>query len=89
MIGHERTLDDHFADFVTNDVLKGEQAENLHLSHSAVMEDLRSLSDSIKRVNTDEELADIIKFQHGYNAAAKFVTVWDSLLDTIINRLGV
>ena len=36
--------------------------------------------------NTD---ADIIKFQHGYNAAAKFVTVWDSLLDTVINRLGV
>ena len=89
MIGHERTFDDYFADSVTNVGLKGEQAENMHLSHSAVMEDLRSLRDSISRVNIDEELADIIKFQHGYNAAAKFVTVWDSLLDTIINRLGV
>ena len=89
MIGHERTFDDYFADSVTNVGLKGEQAENMHLSHSAVMEDLRSLRDSISGVNIDEELADIIKFQHGYNAAAKFVTVWDSLLDTIINRLGV
>ena len=89
MIGHERTFDDYFADSVTNVGLKGEQAENMHLSHSAVMEDLRSLRDSISGVNIDEELADIIKFQHGYNAAAKFITVWDSLLDTIINRLGV
>ena len=39
--------------------------------------------------NIDEELADILKFQHGYNAAAKFITVWDNLVDTVINRLGV
>jgi flagellar hook-associated protein 1 FlgK len=53
------------------------------------MDDLRSLRDSISGVNIDEELADIIKFQHGYNAAAKFISVQDALLDTLINRLGV
>lgn len=89
MIGHERTLDDYFADSVTNVGLKGEQAETNLNSHTAMMNDLRNLRDSISGVNIDEELADIIKFQHGYNAAAKFVTVWDSLLDTVINRLGV
>lgn len=89
MIGHELTLDDYFADSVTNVGLKGEQAENNLNSHMAVMNDLRSMRDSISGVNIDEELSDIIKFQHGYNAAAKFVTVWDSLIDTVINRLGV
>ncbi|MCR5494049.1 MAG: flagellar hook-associated protein FlgK [Treponema sp.] len=89
MIGHERTFDDYFADSVTNVGLKGEQAETNLNSHMAMMNDLRSLRDSISGVNIDEELADILKFQHGYNAAAKFVTVWDSLLDTVINRLGV
>lgn len=89
MIGHERTLDDYFADTVTNVGLKGEQAETNLNSHMAIMNDLRSMRDSISGVNIDEELADIIKFQHGYNAAAKFVTIWDSLLDTVINRLGV
>ena len=89
MIGSEKTLDDYFADSVTNVGLKGEQAENNYMSHLAIMNDLRDLRDSISGVNIDEELADIIKFQHGYNAAAKFVTVWDSLLDTVINRLKV
>lgn len=89
MIGHERTLDDYFADSVTNVGLKGEQSENNLKSHMAIMDDLRTMRDSISGVNIDEELSDIIKFQHGYNAAAKFVTIWDSLIDTVINRLGV
>ncbi len=89
MIGRERTLDDYFADSVTHVGLMGEQAETNLLSQNAVMDDLRSLRDSISGVNIDEELADIMKFQHGYNAAAKFVTVIDEMIDTVINRLGV
>lgn len=89
MIGTGRTFDDYFAESVTNVGLKGEQAQNQLASQNKIMDDLRSLRDSISGVNIDEELADIIKFQHGYNAAAKFVTVQDQLLDTLINRLGV
>lgn len=89
MIGNNRTFDDYFAESVTNAGLKGEQAENMLLSQNAIMNDLRDLRDSISGVNIDEELADIIKFQHGYNAAAKYVSIIDEMLDTIINRLGV
>ncbi|MBQ3671863.1 MAG: flagellar hook-associated protein FlgK [Treponema sp.] len=89
MIGKDRTFDDYFANSVTNIALKGEQAETNYRSQNTIMNDLRGLRDSISGVNIDEELADIIKFQHGYNAAAKFVSVMDQLLDTVINRLGV
>lgn len=89
MIGKNRTFDEYFASSVTNVGLKGEQAEMNMLSQNAIMDDLRNLRDSISGVNIDEELAEIIKFQHGYNAAAKFVSVIDEMLDTVINRLGV
>ncbi len=89
MIGKDRTFDDYFANSVTNIGLKGEQAETHYLSQNTIMNDLRDLRDSISGVNIDEELADIIKFQHGYNAAAKFVSVIDNMIDTVINRLGV
>ena len=89
MVGGSKTFDDYFADAVTNVGLMGEQAEMNLLSQNAIMDDLRGLRDSISGVNIDEELADILKFQHGYNAAAKFITVWDNLVDTVINRLGV
>ena len=87
MIGSEKTFDDYFADTVTQVGLKGEQAENQLLSQNSIMQDLTDLRDSISGVNVDEELADIIKFQHGYNAAAKFISIQDELLDTLINNL--
>lgn len=89
MVGTQRTLDDYFADTITQVGLKGEQAENQLASQNAIMNDLRDLRDSISGVNIDEELADIIKFQHGYDAAAKFISVQSEMLDTLINRLGV
>ncbi len=89
MIGKAKTFDDYFAQSVTNVGLKGEQAQINMISQNTIMDDLRNLRESISGVNIDEELADMIKFQHGYNAAARFVSVVDSLLDTVINRMGV
>ena len=37
----------------------------------------------------DEEMANMVKFQHGYSAAARFVSNIDEMLDVIINRMGV
>jgi flagellar hook-associated protein 1 FlgK len=42
---------------------------------------------SVAGVNMDEELANMIKYQHGYQAAARFVTTVNSMLD-ILMRLG-
>lgn len=89
MIGNKRTFDDYFADSVTKVGLKGEQAGTQAKSQTAIMDDLRNTRESLSGVNIDEELADIIKFQHGYNAAASFIKTWNDMLDTIINRLGV
>ncbi|WP_404330222.1 flagellar hook-associated protein FlgK [Mesobacillus maritimus] len=39
-------------------------------------------------VSLDEEMVNLIKYQHAYNAAARVVTTTDELLDTIINRMA-
>ena len=44
---------------------------------------------SYSGVNTDEEMASMIEFQHAYEAAARFMTAIDSMLDTLINHTGV
>jgi len=89
MVGSLRTFDDHFAEEVARVGLKGEEAGRASESHALIGKDLRDLRASISGVNMDEELANMIKFQHGYAAAAKFSTVISEMLDTIINRLGV
>ena len=44
---------------------------------------------SIMDVDSDEEAANLIRFQKSYNAAARFMTTLDEMLDLIVNRLGI
>ncbi|WP_080873256.1 flagellar hook-associated protein FlgK [Oceanobacillus timonensis] len=44
---------------------------------------------SISAVSLDEEMTNMVKFQHAYNAAARGMTAMDELIDTVINRMGL
>jgi len=89
MIGANTTFDDFFASNIADVALKGEQAEIAFQSISGIMKQLKDMRDGISGVNMDEELANLVKFQHGYNATARFISEVDKMLDTIINRMGV
>ncbi len=39
-------------------------------------------------VSSDEELANMIKFQNAYNASSRFINVIDEMIETVIYRLG-
>ncbi|MFO8064156.1 MAG: flagellar hook-associated protein FlgK [Spirochaetota bacterium] len=88
-VGQISTFDDYFADTVAEIGLMGEESEQALETQEQIMKDLRDMRDSISGVNIDEEVSQMIKFQHGYQAAARFVTQIDRMLDTIINRMGV
>lgn len=50
----------------------------------------RSIDDrrnSISSVSLDEEMADMIKFQHSYVANSRVINVIDEMLETIVNKL--
>ena len=89
MVGNFNTFDDYFANSVGNIALMGEQAERALATENQIMKYLRDWRQSISGVNIDEELSNMIRFQHGYNAAARFITTVNSMLDTLINRMGV
>jgi flagellar hook-associated protein 1 FlgK len=89
MVGQLGTFDDYFADAVGRIGLLGEQSGRALETQNLSMKQLRDMRQSVSGVNMDEELANMIKYQHGYAAAARFITTMNSLLDTIINRMGV
>jgi flagellar hook-associated protein 1 len=43
---------------------------------------------STSAVSLDEEMTNMIQFQHAYNASARMITLQDELLDKIINGMG-
>ncbi|MEC2077884.1 flagellar hook-associated protein FlgK [Metabacillus fastidiosus] len=44
---------------------------------------------SVSAVSLDEEMTNMIQFQHAYNASARMITMQDELLDKIINGMGM
>ncbi|MDR2785211.1 MAG: flagellar hook-associated protein FlgK, partial [Treponema sp.] len=89
MVGRLGTFDDYFADAVGRVGMLGEQSREALATENLIMKQLKDMRESVSGVNIDEELAAMIKYQHGYNAAARFITTVNSLYDTLINRMGV
>ncbi|OQY13420.1 MAG: flagellar hook-associated protein FlgK [Desulfobacteraceae bacterium 4572_187] len=50
-----------------------------------MVKELNTLRDSISAVSLDEEMANLIKYQHAYQAAAKLITISDEMLETLIS----
>jgi len=48
-----------------------------------------SARQSVSGVNLDEEMTNMLSFQHAYSAAARMVTAIDEALDTLISRTGL
>ena len=89
MIGLASTFDSFFADRIASIGLKGEEAARSLETVNLVMKELTDMRESLSGVNIDEELTQMISYQHGYAAIARFVTTFDEMLDIIINRMGV
>jgi flagellar hook-associated protein 1 FlgK len=89
MVGRLATFDDYFADTVGRVGLYGQQSGTQLATQNQRMKDLLGWRDSISGVNINDELTDMIRFQKGYEAAARYITTVNSMLDTLINRMGV
>lgn len=50
----------------------------------ALANDLKARQESVSGVNLDEEMTNLIKFQHAYTAAAKLITTAESMLQVLL-----
>jgi len=55
---------------------------------STIVDSLSAQRESISGVNTDEEAVNLIKYQRGYEGAARFMTVVDSMLQTLLGLIS-
>ncbi|MBX6350582.1 MAG: flagellar hook-associated protein FlgK [Clostridia bacterium] len=55
----------------------------------ALLQSLEGQRQSVEGVSLDEEMARLVQFQHGYNAAARVFTAVDEMIDTVVRGLGL
>ena len=84
----DNTLDGHYNSLVAEIGLKSQTVERDFEYNTLVTGHLSEMRDSVSGVNLDEEMANLIKFQQAYSAAAKLITISDEMLQTLLGTVA-
>lgn len=79
-----QTIGQYYASLVTTVGADTRLAKTNSEYHKALTSDLSEQVSSASGVNLDEEMANLIKYQHSYTAAAKLITTADQMLQTLL-----
>lgn len=81
-------IDDYFGAIVGQIGIQSQEATRQLKNQDAMNAQIDNSRQSVSGVSLDEEMSNLIKFQHAYSAAARFMTTIDETLDKIINGMG-
>ncbi|WNF22617.1 flagellar hook-associated protein FlgK [Mesobacillus jeotgali] len=68
--------------------VRSQEAVRLNHNSTSLKEAVDNRRKSVSSVSLDEEMTNMIQFQHAYNASARMITLQDEMLDKIINGMG-
>ncbi|MCS6985314.1 MAG: flagellar hook-associated protein FlgK [Leptospiraceae bacterium] len=84
MVGTHRTSDEFYNAVVAKIGIETRTAKDQVENQAAIMKNLENIRQSIMGVNLDEEMANLVQFQHGYNAAARVMQAINELIERLI-----
>lgn len=68
---------------------QGQKIESGYDTQELLVKEIRNRKDSLSGVSIDEEVANLVREQHAFNAASRLITTADEMMETIINRMGL
>jgi flagellar hook-associated protein 1 FlgK len=83
------TLSSYFNGVISKLGVDSEQASFMTDSQELILDNLKNWESSISGVSLDEEVTNLVRYQHSYSAAARVITVVDEMLELITTRLGL
>jgi len=78
------TLEDYYHSLVGSIGITSASVSRDRSFGEMMVNELSTIRDSISAVSLDEEMTNLIKFQHAYAAAAKLIGVSDEMLNTLL-----
>ncbi|OGX60620.1 MAG: flagellar hook-associated protein FlgK, partial [Paenibacillus sp. RIFOXYA1_FULL_44_5] len=83
------TIDDFYRSMIGQLGVQGQEATRQETNQKTLLDQVDAQRQSVSGVSLDEEMANLIKFQKAYAAAARLMTTFDTNLDKIINGMGL
>jgi flagellar hook-associated protein 1 FlgK len=87
MVDSKTTFTEFYTALIARIGSQGEESKDRIENQTTLLKNLENMRQSVSGINLDEEMANMVAFQHGYNASARVISTMDKMLETII-RLG-
>lgn len=82
------SLDSYYSSLIGALGVQSQDAQRQTDNEKTLIAQITNWRESTSGVNMDEEMTNMVKFQKGYNAAARVLTTMDEMLDKLINSTG-
>ncbi len=83
------TINDYYDAMVANAGLQSKEATTTAANYELLVQQINNARQSVEGVNLDEEMTNLVKYQHAYDASARVITAMDQALDTVISGMGI
>lgn len=87
--GTDTGVKDFYESMIGSMAVQAQEANRLTENTTSLRQSAQLRRESVSGVSLDEEMTNLVQYQHSYNAAARMVTVVDEMLNRIINQMGV
>ena len=85
--GARNTLDGFYNTLVGQVANTSRTISHSYDSTVLVNKQVKEMRDSVSGVSLDEEMANLVKYQHAYTAAARLITMSDEMLQTLLDSM--
>jgi len=82
------SVDNYYRSVISDISVEVEEAGTYYDEQNSLLDTITNKRSALSGVSIDEELTNMIKYQHAYNAASRLINVVDSMIDKVINGTG-
>ncbi len=82
-------FDEFFRNMISDLGNIGQEAATAADAQKLLLDQIDFRRQALSAVSLDEEMTNLIKYEHSYNAAARIVNVIDEMIEMIVNRTGL
>jgi flagellar hook-associated protein 1 FlgK len=83
--GLDTTMDAYYSSFIAEVGVDVQNANFNEKFNDTLLSQYTQRKESVTGVNLDEEMAQLLKFQHLYQAAAKLITITDEMMQSLLS----
>ena len=88
LVNSSTSLSDYYNSLVGILGVESNGAKSFTSNYELLVNQIDHSRQAVQGVSLDEEMANLVKFQHAYDAAARVITTMDEALTTVINGVG-